>query len=366
MNEQPAEGHPSPSTEAPQAFLPDTLEELLSVGHQHLDEKNFLEAQRAFDKALTLEPSHVVARHNRGYALECQGAVDAAIATYEAVMQSPSPLAQSAFNLGGLLAREGRETEARHAFEQALALDPHFATAYVNLGVLQIRAGLPEEARHCFQQALEHDPACRSARLKLASLLAREERWEEALGEYTRLLEEGGNLAAVHYGRGLALTARGDEEEALQAYQRAIDADPNHVAARVQLGLLYAQRQQYEQAAETLQQAADLAPTDARIYYNLANMHARLAIEGGEVVSYSHADAAIAAYRRAIELNAQFCKAAYNLACVSEKIGVQEGLAAWEQYVRTASAVASEQEWVAKARGYLRRLKAIEAARQPS
>ena len=90
-------------------------------------------------------------------------------------------------------------------------------------------------------------------------------------------------------------------------------------------------------------------------------MHARRAIEGGEIISYSYADAAITAYRRALALNPHFSKAYYNLACVSEKISIQDGIAAWEQYVSVASKVASEQEWVAKAHAYLRRLKEIQA-----
>jgi tetratricopeptide (TPR) repeat protein len=130
----------------------------------------------------------------------------------------------------------------------------------------------------------------------------------------------------------------------------------------MQLALLYAQRQDFDEAVQTLQPATDQAPNDARLYYNLANMHARRAIQGGETVSYGYADAALRAYRRAIEIDPQFLKAYYNLACVSSHIEVEDGIAAWEQYVRVASGVATEQEWLAKARGYLRRLKALEAA----
>jgi hypothetical protein len=42
---------------------------------------------------------------------------------------------------------------------------------------------------------------------------------------------------------------------------------------------------------------------------------------------------------------------------VAEKISVQEGMSAWEQYLNAARDVPSEQEWVVKARRYLRGLK---------
>ena len=129
---------------------------------------------------------------------------------------------------------------------------------------------------------------------------------------------------------------------------------------RVQLALLYAQREGYDQATETLQRAADVAPDDARVQYNLGNMHARQAVEGGELVNYGYADAAMQAYRRAIELDPLFLKAYYNLACVAEKLSVQEGISAWEQYLSVARDRPAEQEWVVKARRYMRSLKETE------
>jgi tetratricopeptide (TPR) repeat protein len=357
MSQSIPEGQSMETSEAIQPTSPDTLDELLALGHRCLDERNFAEAQRAFERALSLEPANVMARHNLGFALECQDAIEDAMAAYEAVVQSPTPLAQSAFNLGALLARSGRTDEARQAFEQTLDHDPSFAKAWVNLGVLHARTGQLEQARQCYGRALEVDPSCQSARLKSANLLARERRWEEALAEYSRLVEEGWNLAEAQYRRGLTLGTQGDEPAAVHAYERALEADSDHVFARLQLALLYAQRERYEQATETLQRAADVAPNDARVQYNLGNMHARQAVEGGIVVNYGHADAAMQAYRRAIELDPQFLKAYYNLACVAEKISTQEGITAWEEYLNVARDVPSEQEWVVKARRYLRGLK---------
>jgi tetratricopeptide (TPR) repeat protein len=357
MSEPTSEDQSIDTSEATQTALPDSLDELLALGQRCLDEHNAVEAQRVFERALILDPANVTARHNLGYALESQGSIDAAMAAYAAVAQSPAPLAQSAFNLGVLLARSGRGDEARQAFEQALQRDPTFATAWVNLGVLHARAGQLEAARQCYGQALEVDPSCPSARLKLANLLARERQWDEALAAYARLVEEGWSLAEVQYRRGLALGAQGDEDEAIHAYERALEAEPDHVFARVQLALSYAQRERYDQATETLQRAADVAPDDARLHYNLGNLHARQAIDGGELTNYGYADAAMLAYRRALELDPQFLKAYYNLACVAEKLSVPEGITAWEQYLSLARDVSSEQEWVVKARRYLRSLK---------
>jgi tetratricopeptide (TPR) repeat protein len=344
MNEPTSEPSLSAPSSDPPPSLPDTLEELLALGHQRLDEQQFAEAQQAFAKALTLSPSNVQVRHNLGYALERQGATEEAIAAYEAVVQGATPLAQSAVNVGVLRATVGQESAAQEAFDQALRLHPACLTAYINLGVLHARAGRLAEARQCYEKALEIDPFGQSARLRVANLLVREGRVEEALEAYERLAEEGWNSAEVQYRRGVALSRQGDEDGAIQAYQ--------------QLALVYAGRQRYDEAAVLLQRAAELAPNDVQVHYNLGNMQARQAIEAGELMNYGYADAALHAYRRAIELDPQCLKAYYNLACVAEKMSPQEGITAWEQYIAASSAVPAEQEWMVKARGYLRSLKA--------
>ena len=65
---------------------------------------------------------------------------------------------------------------------------------------------------------------------------------------------------------------------------------------------------------------------------------------------------------RAIDLDPHFLKAYYNLACIAEKMSVQEGVTAWEQYLSVARDVPAEREWLAKARSYLRSLKGMEPA----
>ena len=232
MSDATPTDHTLETNAATDQVLPDSLDALLALGHRYLDDRHYVEAQGVFSQALDLAPANAEARHNLGYAFECQGAIDDAMAAYEAVRQGPTPLPQSSFNLGVLLSRSGRNDEARQAFQEALERDPSLPRDLDQSG----RAARPGRTARggapLLRTGARDRPSCHSAHVKLANLLARDSRWEEALGCYARLAEEGWNPAEVQYRRGLTLAARGDEDEAIKAYERALDAIPTMSGSR--------------------------------------------------------------------------------------------------------------------------------------
>jgi tetratricopeptide (TPR) repeat protein len=58
------------------------------------------------------------------------------------------------FNLGNVLAAEGRDLEASLAYREALVRDRHFAEAWLNLALAAEARGRPEEADRSYAQAL--------------------------------------------------------------------------------------------------------------------------------------------------------------------------------------------------------------------
>src|SRR4029453_18079852 len=74
--------------------------------------------------------------------------------------------------------------EARHAYEQAIALDPALADAHVNLGRLFHHAGLTERAETHYRTALAHAPRDPIAHFNLAGLLEESGRAQDAVAHY--------------------------------------------------------------------------------------------------------------------------------------------------------------------------------------
>lgn len=112
--------------------------------------------------------------------------------------RAPRPLDAEAWHAWGVDLAAGAPAEARAAFRQALALDPHHAGAHLALGRLLREGGDPPGAEYHLRlaaRAPEHRaPAC----LELGMALEDQGLLDEALLAYARALEAEPGLAAAH------------------------------------------------------------------------------------------------------------------------------------------------------------------------
>ena len=140
---------------------------------------------------------------------------------------APLPMADSApasrpatrtaeewFDLGCELEASSPE-EARHAYEQAIALDPALADAHVNLGRLFHHAGLTDRAETHYRAALAHAPRDPIAHFNLAGLLEEAGRTQAAVASYQHALAADPDFADAHYNLGLLLDSLGRRSGAM-------------------------------------------------------------------------------------------------------------------------------------------------------
>jgi DNA-binding transcriptional MerR regulator len=107
------------------------------------------EAERAYRRAVELEPGHADAHVNLGRLLHERGEARAATTHYRRALVSLPTHATAAFNLGVALEDLRRPAEATHAYERAIALNPRLADAHFNLaGLLQSRGDRQAALRH--------------------------------------------------------------------------------------------------------------------------------------------------------------------------------------------------------------------------
>lgn len=138
----------------------------------------------------------------------------ARVADSAAASRPATRTAEEWFDLGCELEPASPE-EARHAYEQAIALDPALADAHVNLGRLFHHAGLTDRAETHYRAALAHAPRDPIAHFNLAGLLEEAGRTQAAVASYQHALAADPDFADAHYNLGLLLDSLGRRSGAM-------------------------------------------------------------------------------------------------------------------------------------------------------
>jgi tetratricopeptide (TPR) repeat protein len=134
------------------------------------------DAEKAFRKAIDLDPVYPKPRNNLATMLANTGRFDAAIREYEALLElplKPGERARYLLNLGTTHADRQDWPQAEAVFRAALAVDGTNAAGYEWLGIVAARQDRHEDAKRWLERAidLETNPAARARILmNLASI----------------------------------------------------------------------------------------------------------------------------------------------------------------------------------------------------
>jgi len=113
-------------------------------------------------------------------------------------------------DLGSTLHASGEATEARPAFERALALDSGLARAWLGLALVANALEDPQTAERAFVEALQRDSQLSEAAFGLGLLCFEQRRYAEAVAHWRRAIDAGGRHPMIHAGLGQALFFTGD------------------------------------------------------------------------------------------------------------------------------------------------------------
>jgi tetratricopeptide (TPR) repeat protein len=130
-----------------------------------------LEAVRAYERAVALDPAFADAFSNLGTAHYQRGDREPARRAYERALAADPLHLEANFNLANLLEEDGRKEAALHHYKVALRTDPTFADAHLNVALLYEKLGLRRHAREHWRRYLQLAPNGRwaeNARERLA------------------------------------------------------------------------------------------------------------------------------------------------------------------------------------------------------
>ena len=176
-------------------------------------------------------PDYADLHHNLGLAYLSKGKLDAAIGSYQAVLDLDAKRIPAMNNLGTAYARKGEFDEAISWYKQALVLRPDYAQVYGNLGSVNIKREQYDAAIADFRKALELEPRRVDLHYNIGIAWHRKGKLGRAISHYRKAIELNPYQAMVYHSLALALHSAGKKEEAQSTLRRSQQLFPQDQTA---------------------------------------------------------------------------------------------------------------------------------------
>lgn len=137
---------------------PNMIEALVVLGNAERDRANYQEATAAYEKAIELDPSNILARHQLATLLYKLGHIERAIAEWRITLRIDPTHPQAMTALGIALYKRGEKAEGEKLLRRAMSLQPPHAPAYASLASLFYDDHHLSEAAAVLEQAMQTYP----------------------------------------------------------------------------------------------------------------------------------------------------------------------------------------------------------------
>lgn len=262
---------------------PQFAEAYTNIGSMLSKRGQLQEAVAYFQKAIAIKPNLAAAYWNLGNALmQLKRQEEAFICWQKAAEHAPEQFSAQAFNdMGTMLGRQHKFSEAIAYYQRAIELKPDFPMAYLNWGTVLVQQGKTNEAIAQFRQALELKPDYLEAYQQLGNALIQQEKFAGALAEYYKATQVQPQSAIAQYNFGVALLQQGKLQQAIASFQKTIELKPDYAEAYCNIGIaLHQQLRQlsrmdislFEQARTSLKKALEINPNLLSAYISLSDL----------------------------------------------------------------------------------------------
>lgn len=212
------------------------------------------------------------------------------------------------FALGKALQLGGGATEAAHAYDQALALDPKLPDAWSGKGALAAQDEKWWLAAKDYGRAVALAPQDVSAHFSLGEMLLRVGDFEKAGSEFTIVLHRNPQLCCfcagpnqkaecgpaalfADVGLGHVLMQRGDLAGAERLFQRALEFNPDFPSALISEGQILLRKSKPAEAAADFEAALRVRPKSLPATNGLATAYRQLGKSDRASIEFSKARA---------------------------------------------------------------------------
>lgn len=274
----------------------------VNIGVGEEKKKNIGEAERAYRKALELDPKLAKVWLRLGVVLNWSGRSQEGEKAIRKALELKPDFADAWIELSDVLRLRGAKAEQKEAMEKAFALapsstraaygiailrqekhdfegmiaplqtaslsDPTNAEVWALLGDAMVLTGRADEGYKALQKAQEIDPKNLVMLGAFARYYGTRGRYNDSLSFAEQALAINGADPASWSGKGYSLLKLGRFIEAAQALETAVRLQPDFVNAWINLGETYLRGKQLGKAIATLEKTLTMAPRamDAQLY----------------------------------------------------------------------------------------------------
>ncbi|PQP35491.1 hypothetical protein C6A37_02215 [Desulfobacteraceae bacterium SEEP-SAG9] len=226
-----------------------------------------------YEHALDITAGNYLAHNNLGVVLQKQGRLTEAIEHYSEALRIWSDYADAHNNLGFALAEKGRTAEAIDHYFEALRINPLCAKIYNNLGNVLMGEGKTEEAIRHYSEALRIDSYFSIAHNNLGIALFGQGKLDGAINHYMEALRIYPGYAEAHNNLGAALAKQGRTAEAIVHFSEALQIKPDFAVAQNNIQELSSARDKIDIAVKETLEALRINPKDTSLHFKLGNLY---------------------------------------------------------------------------------------------
>lgn len=239
---------------------------LIQDGVLRMRDGDYLGARAVADEILGKNPDEVRAARLLADSYNAQKQPEKAVERLTELVQGRPKSAPLQYLLAQYELADGKNAQARQAFEAAKAVNPGFIQADLSLAGLDYQEHHPDDARRRLATVLAADAKNVRALLLLASIQGETGNRDDAIARYRAVLEiDSTNLFALN---NLAWALALDKpDEALPYAQHADEIAPDDPAVQDTLGWIYYRKGIYQTAVQYLKNAVAKGSTPRRQFH---------------------------------------------------------------------------------------------------
>lgn len=251
--------------------------------------KNFELAERAYEKALSVEPNF---KDVRGLLVDLRlsrNDFDGAIATSEEAIRLFPREAGNYYRLAQIYQQQWRLIEALEQLEKAVSLDKSDARFYRAMASIYRYRGKLADAIANQQQAVELGKDKAFELIELSALQELDGKVPSAIDSLKAALKESPSNLDAHQKLVQMLKKEGRSDDLIAEFKRAVELNPKTEPLRLSLADAYKQSGKIDEALTELKEAANLDQTDARPHREIAKIELKRKNYQAAAKSYTRA-----------------------------------------------------------------------------